>query len=211
MIRFSIALLLSLAVAGCGSERSGISGVAFGALKDAFSRNKQPPLTTAILRSRLTPEVRAELGGPLLIMELPKQKVAAVVVYSTQNGGHVTWLAPDRTAVYTKGGVLTGTRGVGFDLMSSHVDGPLSIITGSGTGLATRVQNYLDGENQEVSIRFECQYVGSKLYVSETCEAKDLKIENHYWLNKDRTIQSSRQWVGERNGYMLIESPIFAD
>lgn len=213
MKRFSIliALGLALSVSACGSERSPLSGAALNALKTVFSRNKQAPLTTEVLRARLTPEVRAEIGRPVLIVELPKQKVAAVVIYTTQNGANDTWTAPDGVAVYTKGGVLTGTRGIGFDLMSSHVDGPLAVITGKGNGVATRVQRYLDGENQHVTVRFECSYVGDKSYVTETCETKGLTIENQYWLNKSGEIQSSRQWAGARNGYMLIESPIFAN
>lgn len=213
MIRFPIALALSfgLVLAGCGSDRSALPGLAFGALKNVFPGNKQAPLTTASLRARLTPEVRAEIGLPLLIVELPKQKVAAVVVYTTENRGHVTWTAPDGVAVYTKGGVLSGTRGVGYDLMNSHVDGPHAIITGSGNGAATRVQTYLDGENQQITVRFECHYNRDKLFVTESCETKGLSVENYYWLNKNRQVQSSRQWAGARNGYMLIESPVFAD
>ncbi len=213
MMRFPTLALLALtaALSACGTERSTLPGQAFGALKKVFSGNKQPPLTTAILRARLTPEVRAEIGLPVMIVELPKQKVAAVVIYTTENRGHVTWTAPDGVAIYAKGGVLSGTRGVGFDLMQSHIDGPHAIITGSGNGLATRVQTYLDGENQQVTIRLECVYARDKLFVTESCEGKDLSIENHYWLNKEGDVQSSRQWAGARNGYMLIESPIFAE
>lgn len=213
MIRFPILACLALTsvLGACGTERSTVPNMAFNAIKKVFSSNKQPPLTTATLRARLTPEVRAEIGLPLLIVELPKQKVAAVVIYTTENRGHVTWTAPDGVAVYTKGGVLSGTRGVGYDLMHSHIDGPHAIITGSGTGSATRIQTYLDGENQQVTIRLECHYSRDKLFVTESCEGKDLSIENYYWLNKKRQVQSSRQWAGVRNGYMLIESPIFAD
>ncbi|MEP5155237.1 YjbF family lipoprotein [Planktotalea sp.] len=213
MIRLPFILLLSigLTLAACGSERNSLPGLAFGSIKNVFSRNKQPPLTTAVLRSRLTPEVRAQIGLPVLIVELPKQKIAAVVIYNTENRGHITWVAPDGVAIYTKSGFVTGSRGVGYDLMSSFVDASLAIVTGSGTGQATRVQTYLDGENQQVVVRLDCHYTRDGASVYESCKAGDLAVENQYWLNKEGEVQSSRQWAGERNGYMLIESPIFAD
>lgn len=202
-------LIAVLGLSACGSDRSALPGAIFGSLKNALSRNKQPPLTTEILRARLTPEVRAQFGVPILIAEVPKQKVAAVVFYVTQNADTITWNAGDGVGIYTRKGILTGSRGVGYDLMAADVSGPLSVILGKGNGIATRTHKYLDGENREVAIRFDCTYVRTGAVVTESCETKGLAIENTYVLNKKGEIQASRQWMGARNGYMLLEAPIF--
>ena len=164
-------------------------------------------LTTAILRTRLTPEVRASIGAPVVIAELPTLKVAAVMAEVARNGGVTTWQGNDGVGLSTKSGLLISTRGIGFDLMSSSVEGPLAMITGQGTGTAIRDHRHLDGEDQEVLTRFECTYLHSKHHVSENCASKKLTITNQYWLDQSGDIWRSQQWAGVRNGYILLEIP----
>jgi hypothetical protein len=130
-----------------------------------------------------------------------------VVFEVGQNGGATTWFAEDGVGLSTKSGMLISTRGIGFDLMSSHVDQPLAMIKSHGTGTATRLHRFLDGEDQEVLYRFTCTYLRDKFAVYESCETKDLAIENQYWLDKTGEIWRSKQWAGVRNGYMLLEIP----
>lgn len=215
MTRISLILVLAatLALGACGTERQNpLRGALGNALKQLTNRQPKQVLTTADIRARLTPELRAQIGRPVLIVELPKLKVAAGVIEVAQNGGHVTWFAEDGVGLSTRSGLLTSTRGLGFDLMSADVAGPLSVITGRGTGQALRVHRYLDGEDQEYAIRFTCTYVRRQTLVSESCDAEGkqhqgLVIQNRYWLTKAGKIWRSEQWAGARNGYMLIEVP----
>ncbi len=211
MMRFSLiaALTGALMLSGCGSESNNpLRATLFKNLKQLVSKKgPQQVLTTEILRARLTPEVRASIGASVLIVELPKLKVAAVVVAVGQNGSAVTWFAEDGVGISTKDGLLLSTRGVGFDLMSSSVDGPLAMIKGRGTGTAIREHRHLDGEDQEVIRRFECTYLHSKHHVLESCESKGLSIENQYWLDSTGDVWRSQQWAGLRNGYILLENP----
>lgn len=223
MMRFSLiaALACSLVLGACGSASDNpLRATLFNNLKQLVSKKgQQQVLTTEILRTRLTPEVRASLGASVLIAELPSLKVAAVVVAVAQNGGVTTWQAGDGVAVSTKGGLLLSTRGIGNDLMSSSVDGPLAAITGGGkaygkgygVGTAIREHRHLDGEDQLVLRRFECTYAHSKFYVAESCAStnlsKKMMIENQYWLDPAGAIWRSKQWAGVRNGYMLLENP----
>jgi len=213
MMRFPLiaALLGALTLGACGTASDNpLRATLFNNLKQLVSKKEpQQVLTTAILRTRLTPEVRAQLAASLMIVELPTLKIASVVSEVAQNGAVTTWFAPDGVGLSTKAGMLISTRGIGFDLMSSSIDGPLAIVTGSGEGVATRIHRVLDGEDQEVVLRFECTYTRDKSYVFESCtgkvSGKDLTIENHYWRDKSGEILSSKQWAGVRNGYMLLE------
>ena len=212
MIRFPMiaALVCVLTLASCGTERANPLRGALGAsLKQVITRQNQQVLTTDILRSRLTPELRAQIGRPVLIAELPALKVAAVVIEVAQNGGHTTWQAEDGVGLSTKAGLITSTRGIGFDLMSADIAGPLAVITGRAQGQATRIHRTLDGEDQEVLRSFICTYThqgARKDHVFESCESKGLNIENQYWLNGKKQIWRSQQWIGVRNGYILLES-----
>ena len=211
MMRFALiaALAGSLALSACGTESNDpVRTTVLNNAKNLFSkRGPQQVLTTAILRARLTPDVRASIGASVLIAELPKIKVAAVVAAIAQNGNVITWQAQDGVGISTKAGLLLSTRGIGFDLMSSSVDGPLAMITGHATGTAIREHRHLDGEDQLVLTRFECTYLRSKDYVAESCSNPKLTIENQYWLDQSGDIWRSKQWVGAKNGYMLLENP----
>lgn len=213
MKRFSLiaALACTLVLSACGTASDNpLRASLFNNLKQLTTKKApQQVLTTAILRARLTPELRAQIGSPVLIAELPKLKIAAVVFQVAQNGGATTWFAEDGVGFSTKSGLLLSTRGIGHDLMSSYVDQSLAMIKGHGKGVgaATRLHRFLDGEDQEVLYRFTCTYSRTKSHVLENCETKDLAIENQYWLDKTGEIWRSKQWAGLRNGYILLEKP----
>ena len=149
-----------------------------------------------------------------MIAELPRQKVAAVVIEAGQNGSYINWQALDGVGITTLKGLLISTRGLGFDLMASDVEGISSFIKHEhetiGHGL--RVHSYLDGENQEVVIKFGCSYeriaYETVKSVIESCTSESVSIQNRFWLNSRQEITNSIQWAGTRNGYMLLEGPI---
>ena len=211
MTRFTLiaALACTLLLSACGTASDNpLRATLFKNLQQLVSKKgQQQVLTTAILRTRLTPEVRASIGAPVVIAELPTLKVAAVMAEVARNGGVTTWQGNDGVGLSTKSGLLISTRGIGFDLMSSSVEGPLAMITGQGTGTAIRDHRHLDGEDQEVLTRFECTYLHSKHHVSENCASKKLTITNQYWFDQSGDIWRSQQWVGVRNGYILLEIP----
>ena len=215
----AVALAAFVGLSACGSEtgQTSVLQTSVNALRGIIAQRGQAPLTTAVLKTRLTPQVRAQIGLPVLIAELPTLKVAAVIILAARNGAVTTWQSPDGITVSTQGGLLKATRGVGFDLMAADVAEPLAIITGSGTGQARRMQRYLDGENGDVVVRLLCGYTREGRKVTELCvtdrtalgEPADLSIQNHYWLDGQGQIRQSSQWLGARNGYMLLQDPDF--
>lgn len=210
MMRATLIAVLAgtLALSACGTASDNpLRSILSKNLKKLTGGNEpQQVLTIEILRARLTPELRAQIGVPILLIEFPKQKVAAAVLEVGRNGDVITWWAEDGVGLSTRNGLLISTRGLGFDLMSSDVSGPMALIKGRKNGTAIRDHRFLDGENQEVLLRFSCTYLSSKSHVVESCEAKDLKIENHYWFDRSGDIWRSQQWAGEKNGYMVIEN-----
>ncbi len=215
MHRSSIALCLALALSACSSDKQleqSVGASVFQNLKGSISQRKAAPLTTQILRARLTPESHAQIGLPALIVELPKRKLAAVVFENERNGAFTNWQALDGVGLTTRDGILVSTRGLGFDLMSTNTEGARASIIGRAKTDATRQQRYLDGEGQTVLIALKCSYSesanGSQSLVVEKCSGAGVPIQNKYWLNTRRDITKSVQWVSQRNGYMLLEGPI---
>lgn len=209
----AIALMcLVMVVTACGSQRDSTARTAISSLQSALSK-KSAPLTTATIRARLTPEVLAQFNSPVMIAELPKVSVASVIVLTEQSLGYDTWFTPDGVSVVTRQGLVTATRGVGYDLMSADVSDTLNALKGPlKPSRGTRVHEYLDGEDQIVSLTFDCTYFKKRArggyWVSESCVSGKTQIENQYWLNTSHGIVQSVQWIGARNGYMLIEGPI---
>jgi Group 4 capsule polysaccharide lipoprotein gfcB, YjbF len=201
--------LLPLLVAGfltaCGSEpqENTVLGPYLQGLQN-LGRSAPVSPSAEDIRDQITPEVRAELGGaPLMIAVLEKNNLASVLIEERRNRNLVTYFTPDGISLTLKDGVLVGTRGLGFDLMSADVADILPAIQRNGREVV-RIHRYLDGEDQIVIQSFVCDFQGRR-EVTETCYGDGLKIENSYRINGAGKIIFSRQWIGVEQGYVRLE------
>lgn len=147
------------------------------------------------------------LKNDVLLVEVFERDAAVTMVPSNSYDVYRTWVGNDGITLTTKNGMIIETRGLGFDLMASDVDEPLARVLGSGSGgTATRVQTYLDGENQEFNRSFLCEYepAGSGSII-ETCLSTNLTVKNQYWISNQAGIWRAKQWVGDENGTIQIE------
>jgi hypothetical protein len=76
----------------------------------------------------------ASVKGPLMVAVLDVNKTTAVLTTIGQNGPYITWTTADNQSLIFKRGVLTGTRGLGYDLMSSDADAAINLITARRPG-----------------------------------------------------------------------------
>ncbi len=199
------AMGLALLLAACGSEQS--QNPLLPALQSlpATLGRKAPATgpTAADIRSRITPDVRAQFGNvPLKIAVLEDKNLASVLIQRQQNRDVVTYFTPDGISMAYKSGVLVATRGLGFDLMEADVDEVLQSLR-TGRNGAVRVHRYLDGEDQIVLRSFVCDYEGSAR-ITETCYSDGFSIENTYQMNAG-SVTASRQWIGPQQGYIRLE------
>lgn len=200
----ALALAVLLTACGSGQSQNPLIGPLKEILPRVLSRTPPPaPPTAAQIRSRITPEIRAQLGNvPLKIVVLEKQNLASVLIERQRNRDVVTYFTPDGISMSYKSGVLVATRGLGFDLMGADVGDVLQSLR-SGRDGATRLHRYLDGEDQIVLRSFVCDYTGSGR-ITETCYSDGFKIENTYQMSGGR-ITTSRQWIGPEQGYIRLE------
>jgi len=207
MTRRSLSLLaLCLALAACDSGRGERSF--FDLALDrivSLAQRQPPPPTAAQIRAGLTPEVLAQLGGAVLLVEFPKWDMAAGLLPIGRNRGHVTWRTTDGVTLSFRDGMMVSTRGLGFDLMAADVGAALAAVK-AGRGQAVRIHRYLDGENQTVSLRLICDYGREDGgATTETCDVGGRNIENRYWLDPAGNLRKSRQWHGPKHGHILFE------
>ncbi|MGH1330161.1 MAG: YjbF family lipoprotein [Paracoccaceae bacterium] len=171
------------------------------------------------LRGSITADQLAQVKAPLLLAELPSIGVAATLVARGRNGDVQTWETGDRVSIAFRRGVLTGTRGLGDDLMQADLNGSLRMLQSGEIGTYyPRIHSYLDGEYQTVFRSFQCTKLseraetietGSKprsvKRIEEACYSPGLEITNVYWRGTDGIMWKSRQWVSARVGYLTAE------
>ncbi|MFT6452307.1 MAG: hypothetical protein ACJA06_001804 [Halocynthiibacter sp.] len=171
------------------------------------------------LRGSITPAQLAQVKEPLLLAELPNIGVAATLVARGRNGDVATWETADRVSIAFRQGVLSGTRGLGDDLMQADVSGTLAMLaSGKPNVFYPRIHSYLDGEYQTAFRSFQCSKISQSAQtielasermsvkrIEEACFSPGLEITNTYWRGADGTMWKSRQWVSARVGYLSAE------
>lgn len=214
MRRFTLALLALTMLAACGQDQSVNPITTALKVVDLVTGPKQAPLD---IRASFTPEMLAGINQPLLAAEMPKRKANATLVVVGDNAGHRTWVAPDGIMLITKDGILTGTRGLGRDLMVSNTNAVLPALR-AGTGIVAREMSRIDDEGHVTPTRYSCavtrggpqqvdlisRTVATQL-VTETCEsAAGDRFVNRYWLDAGGRIRQSDQWAGPLYGNILM-------
>ena len=128
------------------------------------------------------------------------------------------WFTTDLSQLVTRNGLVTGTRGLGSDIVSSSYAQTLSAIA-SGEGTAQRRLNVTNDLDQSIQVSMSCQIrtVGTETleiveltfatrHLRETCTYTGGTIENDYWVDSrdSRKIWKSRQWLGPEMGWIKL-------
>lgn len=197
-----------LGLAGCGSDKNPVFEAGKTFAKTIGKKQQAAPMTRDGLKQVLTPALRAQIGAPIVLVENEKAGASAAMIQAGINGATATYMTQDRNSIALKGGVLTATRGLGFDLMASDVEQPIAALRARGrSGQAVRIMHFLDGENKEIIRSFVCDYTAADAdgMVRETCVSPQVQFVNQFWLGQGGKIRLSRQWAGPQNGYLIIE------
>ncbi|PIE12414.1 MAG: hypothetical protein CSA70_09695 [Rhodobacterales bacterium] len=210
--------MLSLAACGNDTERDNARKAVFSGLLGMVNKS-EPNVPSA---QQLAAQASAALKNsdlPLTVTVIENTKVGAVLTRIETNGDYGTWASGDRRFVTLKHGIVTGSRGLGNDLMSADVEAVSALIRARKPGTATRVHRYLNGQNLTVELRATCSVtVGKKSRVTgatinsmttrviETCIAGETRFENSYQVDSRGYALLSRQWLGDVNGYFQFQT-----
>ena len=218
LLRAVMLLAGLLALAGCGNRTDQgvfLKATQSGALKSKGQGSAPDP-------QQLATAVQAALAGttePVALGVVEGRNATAILTRIERNGAYSTWGTPDRRTITTRGGMVTATRGLGNDLMSSQPGSSLALVSGRRAGSATRVMRYLDGENKTVELVLTCQYAkggGKRLSagelknvavseITESCNSADTSFSNSYLVDARGRVLQSRQWLSPTSGHLVMQ------
>lgn len=171
------------------------------------------------LRSALTRAQLEDTATPLLLVELEKTGQQATLIPAAHRGTVVTWTTGEGIAVMLDDGILTGTRGLGFDRMTSDIENTRKMVQGTMSGaFFTRHHSVLDEDNRTKFDAFQCRettrapetvtLIGRDhrtTRIDEHCVSPRFETTNTYWTGDDGVMWKSRQWISAELGYATIE------
>lgn len=221
-----ILLLATLGLAGCGNTPD--RGQGWKALQAAYDTNRarsgaagsSSGSVMAQDQQQLAVRAMKSVQGPVMVALVAETQKTAVLGVLQDNGSYRTWRTASRQTLTFKQGVLTGTRGLGFDLMSSDADASIALIRGRRSGTVQRVYRHIDGLNREVPTRMTCTVASdgadtvalatgatfAATRMKERCRADGLKVTNTYWVTGSGSIPQSIQWVSPEVGKLVLQS-----
>lgn len=215
---FSSVCAAAFVLAGCGSEGNApeLTDQLVATAKNTFQQRKAanaPQAAAAVTRAQVE-----QSAVPLLRLTIGATGSQATAAELARNGDTATYFMGTGQAIYLRGGLMTGTRGLGYDLMS--LDMPYrSVAAALKGGNYTRVHRYLDSENRTVKLTANCSMRVERTqtltqlerqykvrHVVETCAGDGVSFQNTYDLDvRSNQVWQSRQWVGPVAEHALIE------
>lgn len=209
------AALACLAILGaCGSngddrEDAGFMGVAQQAVGQVITtgqtRRAAPKEAPPSPQSMAAEALRVN-PGPLIMAGLESMNTTQILAMMGENGGMRTYMTKNKQALIMRGGILTGTRGLGNDISVVEGEQVAALIRSGRSGQAQKVIRYYAGDGKERPLpTFTCTVSpGPKPGVTlETCEGGGAKFQNNY-LVSGGNVSVSRQWAGPGLGYITI-------
>lgn len=216
---FVLATLCCVALAACTNERTDVTALSIA--KEQFSRKDPSVVSDPAQVAQSVQEALNVLEGPLALATFEKTQNNVVLRQIQTNGPYTTWTSwggNERRSVTTRNGMITATRGLMNDLMSSDVTASLSLVSARQSGSATRVQRYLDGENHTVSVTANCTITRGErtrvqagsidrmaVEMTESCETGERSFRNLYRVDDSGRILQSVQWLNDTYGSTVIQ------
>lgn len=213
---------MAFALAACGSgEQAPVYLEAAKSAREVFRANKEkdskPELTAGQVAAL---GLQSKIKGPLFLATTQETNDATLLAVSARNGAYQTFATPTKQTVSMKRGVITDTRGLGYDLMWSQSDKAISLVTSRKSGSANRVHGYLTVEGTERVLHFDCtvtvtgsetlKAIGggsrSTTKLTESCAGTEASFANQYWVLSNGTIWQSVQWVGPEYGAIVLQT-----
>ncbi len=218
--RLTAGLVVLAFVAACGNEKAEPNPIAEtlgAAATSTFAKMKarQSGATAAVA----APVTRADIekaGVPVLRAAVPSRGTDGFLTVLDRKGDVVTWKTPEGTTFALRSGVLTQTRGLGPDLMSSNVPTVGQLLQAGGT--YQRQYFFLGSDDQSTRRTYECTVtkVGAEVIeifershnvtrVTEDCvRPQGTRIQNEFWI-EGQTVRKSRQWASALVGHIEFE------
>ncbi len=199
--RAGLAAALTLALAGCGNDiRESPLRLATAAVADLV--RPDPPSVDA--RTQLTPELIASAPVSVLLVIQQTEDIGFTLVANSANLGVIEWRNTAGQSILRRDGIVAGTRGFGFDRMTTDADGLIRALRAGGADGVVRVHRVIDGAGVIEARQYLCnvRLVGTEtlsIYgrdydtrtFTESCDGPGGRFTNRYWIQPGGTIRRS--------------------
>jgi hypothetical protein len=216
-MRAGLALLAAgLILAGCGNGPNDRTAL-IKALPAALKKPEPPaPLSAQQIAQALT-----ATAAPVQMYEVESRKAQFLMQQIETNGPYRTYGSSSRQVVNMRGGIITSTRGLGGDLMSSDSGALLARLAARSAGSAPYVMRFLTPEDVTVVAAYDCRLSpggarpvsGGLVQTSGTVMRADCRnaetghsFTNSYVVGGDGYVLSARQYLGGFLGYVTTQA-----
>ncbi len=219
-MRRSLIAAICLGLAGCSNGQvnpivsAAVSEIVPGAGPEAPARPAGPPLTRASLTRADVATIRARLV---------KDERPTFLFAASDNGGHVTFASGNRQTLTLRGSSITGSRGLGWDLLSALSSRPdplvQAISPGQWPASVQRSYEFSAFAPQGRIETFDCSFAFGDVRdivifekpqrgveVTETCVGETGTFDNlHFADTQTGFVWRSLQWLGPQQGMIDLE------
>ena len=220
MTRSLFAISALLALGACSS--SGTSPVV-DAIKEVILPSKPEAPTVTSGGSTLTRERIEQYGLALIRARIEGEEVSNILTGTALNGRYVTYISSYRQNITMLGTLVTGTRGLGGDLLAvrNDLNDPVATLTPAADWPSTLTRDYRfpgvgpAGKTISVNCRLMpspettiaiVEVIYNVTPFTEVCAGDGTQFTNTYHVETDTgQIWRTHQWVGAQRGYLNIE------
>jgi len=216
-MRLIFSVLSLIALMGCGNSPELETGET-KVLKIIKNKMDAPSGDSAYIDARkiVSRDIIDGVGVPILFVEIDRGQNGTMTQYPGEGVGQ-TWLGVDGSTVTLENGLLKATRGMGDDLMGSDISQEISWSDAHEKPYERRMR-YLRYDNQTLTVEYVCELEDTKSsktinlfnaefeanHFKETCESDLDSFVNDYYIDTEGLVRSSRQYHGNKIGYMTI-------
>lgn len=206
-----------LGLSGCQVTNDKGSGPGLGdAARALFAEKLGQAPEAPDARDFITAELLAQSPDPILMIVQKDLDTAGVLVPAgTGADGTVQWRDAGGAGLLLRSGILVGTRGIGFDLLTVDERGLLRALANGGAQGVSRTERRLSGDNTVETLTFTCDVAstgretltlyGSRYQTSryeERCDGP-YSFVNRYWIGGG-LVRKSEVYVSAEAGILEL-------
>jgi hypothetical protein len=194
-----------MTLAACSSEKNqakGIQSAAKAKLQEAIAKRQGK----AVAPKPLTYADIAEIQTPLAQVSVPSVGYKEVAKLVSTNNGYSNFYTGSNKSFVMRGGQLTATRGLRFDLMSRDLQSESRTyrFLSSTNGIEQIVVNCEVVSKDTESVTILDRQFNLKL-TEEVCRNEFRAFKNRTWTDRNGKIRKAQQWISQRQGFAVIE------
>lgn len=215
-------VLVAVFVSGCTNTRQDVSLLSYTqqTLAALRTQGRATPPDPRLVEAAVS-QALATTNGALALLRVDTNANVALLTEIERNGAYRTWAAfgtAERRSITSRAGVVTATRGLGGDLMSSSQGQLLELVSKRRAGQATLVLRHIGGEGStdETLVTCTVRPNATELYqqgtlrqtvtrVTASCTTDMQQFDAYYLVTSAGRILEARQWLGPLLGMVTFQ------